>query len=214
MKKSFLKSSLLALLAMFSVNASALEIELQSVTAQSGGDAVDVEIYATIGANATTMNTLQFQILKEGLPAGLEITDLALNSEVFTGSKAAATLVSKKNFWGFTLDNDDPFGGTVSDGTKILMGTFKLKVPAGVDNGPISATLTKMLIANSANDANSEDLGSATATWTFTVGEATGINEVSAQNVNAPIYSISGARMNGNLQKGIYVQNGRKFIVK
>ena len=43
---------------------------------------------------------------------------------------------------------------------------------------------------------------------------------IAIQNVNdarqdAPIYNINGVRVNGNaLQKGIYIQNGKKFVVK
>jgi len=47
----------------------------------------------------------------------------------------------------------------------------------------------------------------------------TGINTVSVDedDANAPIYSIDGRKMNANRQslgKGIYIQNGKKFIVK
>ena len=51
-------------------------------------------------------------------------------------------------------------------------------------------------------------------------GGITGISDIEMkQNVmedeNAPIYNLNGVRMNGeNLPKGIYVKNGRKFIVK
>lgn len=49
-------------------------------------------------------------------------------------------------------------------------------------------------------------------------GDATGIAGVKADkeaDANAPIYSISGMRVNkANLQKGVYIQNGKKFVVK
>ncbi len=42
----------------------------------------------------------------------------------------------------------------------------------------------------------------------------TGINEVQAENsVNGPIYNLNGARVS-NPQKGVYIMNGRKVIVK
>lgn len=42
----------------------------------------------------------------------------------------------------------------------------------------------------------------------------TGINEVQADSAdNSPVYNLNGARVS-NLQKGVYVKNGRKFIVK
>lgn len=47
-----------------------------------------------------------------------------------------------------------------------------------------------------------------------TVGVAH-INASEKSDVNAPIYSISGMRVNkANLAKGVYIQNGKKFIVK
>ena len=45
-------------------------------------------------------------------------------------------------------------------------------------------------------------------------GEPTGITTV-ATDENAPIYNLQGIRMNGkNLPKGIYIQGGKKFMVK
>lgn len=60
----------------------------------------------------------------------------------------------------------------------------------------------------------------APAFFNINFGGITGIsNPEMKQNVmedeNAPIYNLQGVRMNGqNLPKGIYVKNGRKFIVK
>ncbi len=50
----------------------------------------------------------------------------------------------------------------------------------------------------------------------FGGGEATGINGVEkALDNDAPVYTIGGVRVNGqNLQKGLYIQNGKKFVVK
>ena len=50
-------------------------------------------------------------------------------------------------------------------------------------------------------------------------GGATGIKTINAntQNTaNAPIYSLNGVRMSSknNLPKGVYIQGGKKFVVK
>ena len=37
---------------------------------------------------------------------------------------------------------------------------------------------------------------------------------ITAEQDNAPVYSITGMRMNGKLPAGIYVKNGKKFVVK
>ena len=45
--------------------------------------------------------------------------------------------------------------------------------------------------------------------------EFTGINNaVSVAADNGDIYTISGQKVNGTLQKGVYVKNGKKFLVK
>lgn len=50
------------------------------------------------------------------------------------------------------------------------------------------------------------------------VGDVNAISNVNAAdkaNADAPVYNISGMRVNkNNLQKGIYIQNGKKFVVK
>ncbi len=47
-------------------------------------------------------------------------------------------------------------------------------------------------------------------------GETTAIESVlnNGVNVNAPIYDLSGRRVNNAVKGGIYIQNGKKFIVK
>ena len=45
---------------------------------------------------------------------------------------------------------------------------------------------------------------------------ATGINDVNAEQLdeNAPIYDLMGRRLNGKPSQGVYIQNGRKYIVR
>lgn len=49
--------------------------------------------------------------------------------------------------------------------------------------------------------------------FTFDFGESTGINEVKTAKADGAIYSISGVRV-AEPQKGVYIMNGRKVIVK
>ena len=47
------------------------------------------------------------------------------------------------------------------------------------------------------------------------IGDATGIESVGSEgNANAPIYDLAGRRVNTTTKGGIYIQNGKKFIVK
>jgi|GEM_PF-3201878 len=49
----------------------------------------------------------------------------------------------------------------------------------------------------------------------FNFGETTGIETlVPATDVNAPIYDLSGRRVLSTVKGGVYIQNGKKFIVK
>ena len=48
----------------------------------------------------------------------------------------------------------------------------------------------------------------------FIFGGTTAIESVINNNANAPIYDLSGRRVNNAVKGGIYIQNGKKFIVK
>jgi hypothetical protein len=48
----------------------------------------------------------------------------------------------------------------------------------------------------------------------FDLGETTAIENVVAEKDNAPIYDLTGRRVLNTAKGGIYIQNGKKFIVK
>lgn len=53
--------------------------------------------------------------------------------------------------------------------------------------------------------------------WTIKEFDSTGIEDVTMDVSDAPIYNMKGERMacsRKELQKGIYIQNGKKFVVK
>ncbi len=45
-------------------------------------------------------------------------------------------------------------------------------------------------------------------------GSTTGINRIAANTTNDEIYNLQGIRMKGNLKRGVYIQNGKKIVVK
>jgi hypothetical protein len=46
-------------------------------------------------------------------------------------------------------------------------------------------------------------------------GETTNIDAIDGKAIsNDAIYNLNGVRMSGKLQKGIYIQNGKKIVVK
>lgn len=48
----------------------------------------------------------------------------------------------------------------------------------------------------------------------FLFEETTGINKVETTNADTDVYTITGVKVNGAAQKGIYIQNGKKVVVK
>ncbi len=62
--------------------------------------------------------------------------------------------------------------------------------------------------------------GYAPAYLNVNFGGTTGISDIEMkqnviENENAPIYTLNGVRMNSeNLPKGIYIKNGKKFVIK
>lgn len=66
------------------------------------------------------------------------------------------------------------------------------------------------------NRAYLQSNGSSANTISMVFGDATGISDIltPADAVNAPIYDLSGRRVNKALKGGLYIQNGRKVIVK
>ena len=44
--------------------------------------------------------------------------------------------------------------------------------------------------------------------------EVTAIDGVTTEKADAPIYDLSGRRVLNTIKGGIYIQNGKKFIVK
>ena len=197
--------SLIAVLSMFATMSFAQSISFDEVTVAPGDETV-VKVYLTGAADGCS--GLGFRL--GGQPEGVTITNAELNKSVFTDAGASVSYnLNKKNVYIMNYSNNNQACTMTSDKTE--MGSFTIAATDKVAEGSITLDVTVIVVPNK-DSANNGTIDA--TTFTFTVGEATGINEVSAQNENAPIYSISGARMNGNLQKGIYVQNGRKFIVK
>ena len=89
---------------------------------------------------------------------------------------------------------------------------FTVEVADGTADGDYEMKVTNTELTYGDDPMAQETTAPAEFNIKVTVG-ATGIESVSVEN-NAPVYNLAGMLMNGNLQKGIYVQNGKKYIVK
>lgn len=96
--------------------------------------------------------------------------------------------------------------GWVSSATK---GTNFLKITSGstFNEGTMFAIAAEPAKEGRLNIVWRDEFGNDTE------AEATAIETVKNESENGPIYNLQGARVNGT-QKGVYIQNGKKFIVK
>lgn len=69
-------------------------------------------------------------------------------------------------------------------------------------------------ITNGAHKAYLDVEGSAAADFYLLFDEADGIKNATATQDSDEVYTISGVRINGQLQKGVYIKNGKKVIIK
>ncbi len=87
-------------------------------------------------------------------------------------------------------------------------------------NLTVGNTYTVTLSAFEASFLNAENVlkevypAPADAQFVITLIEPTGIEEVSTMENNGDCYNLMGVNVKNNLQKGVYVRNGKKFIVK
>ena len=200
MKKNFFRSAVLALFAMAST----------AVMGQVTVTITDV----TIEAGNTATATMAFE--GEGVKGfGFYVNAIAENKITFVGCEAiedafAGTASAKAGKF-----NEKKQRTTVSvkddDGEIMIPGDFltlTFQAAEDVAEGEYEATIAD--VRPSLSDGTEAKLGD--ITFKVTVG-STGIEAIEVIN-NAPVYNLNGMLMNGNLQKGVYVQNGKKFIVK
>ena len=144
-----------------------------------------------------------------------EQTAVPANTGVVLKGAAATTTLN-------IVDNASEIGSNSLQGTcRPVESTGKLVLGVGNEHGTIgfyvpSATLTE-LAANKAY-LNRGDITSASPAIAMNFGgEATGIGAVLGEEgieSNAPVFDLSGRRVMQTVKGGLYIQNGKKFIVK
>ena len=144
-----------------------------------------------------------------------EQTAVPANTGVVLKGAAATTTLN-------IVDNASEIGSNSLQGTcRPVASTGKLVLGEGNESHTIgfyvpSTTLTE-LAANKAY-LNESDITSASGAIAMNFGgEATGIGAVLGEEgieSNAPVFDLSGRRVMQTVKGGLYIQNGKKFIVK
>lgn len=86
--------------------------------------------------------------------------------------------------------------------------TITLKA-ADTFSGSATVDVKTIRISDKAAKSYSQD----DTSFTITAGGADGISSISAADNNAPVYNLAGQKVN-NAQKGVYIQNGKKVVMK
>ena len=134
-------------------------------------------------------------------------------------------LKGKKGTYQFEIVDDDE---VISEPISDLLGTdketyiaeenYKFYMLSTKNNNPATVgfyyqTENGESINNAAHKCYLK-VAAANAPMSFTFIDPTGINEVTTTIDNNEVYSISGVRVNNAQQKGIYIINGKKVVVK
>jgi hypothetical protein len=201
MKKNFFKGAVLALFAMVSTAAMGQTITCTDVTIAAGGEAA-----ATLTLTGDNVLGMQMYL------SGNELDNASLKA---TGCEEIdGAFPGEADFGCKYKDSKKRYTITVSDkeGNKIVAGDFmKINFSAASDFAAGEYNLV-LNVPEISLEGGSVKEDHADISFKLTVG-STGIEAIEVLN-NAPVYNLNGMLMNGNLQKGVYVQNGKKFIVK
>lgn len=146
------------------------------------------------------------------LPAGLEITK-AVGSTLTKDEDGETThSISKPTLkgdaWKLLIYSADMNAFPKNQGS---VAKLTIKVAAGFVGG--EAVCKNILF--SCTDQSAFDSAKGVDGESFVIAETTGINDVNAKgiDVNAPMYNMQGVQVK-SATKGVFIQNGKKYIVK
>ena len=202
MKKNFFKGAVLALFAMVSTSAMAQSVSISDATVESGSTG---SATATLDTGGKEVLGFQFYLSGDKIDGASLVAEVEAIDEGFNADPNVkiSKFNTKKNRYTITVSNSD--NEPMNDGD-----FMKINFTAAEDlaEGEYNLTLNVAEIII----AGSDPIEQGDVAFKVTVG-STGIEAIEVIN-NAPVYNLNGMLMNGNLQKGVYVQNGKKFIVK
>ncbi len=173
--------------------------------------------------------------------AKVSTDDIAANTPLVVNTETAGYYLipakSEVNTANTDISPNNYYATTASNGIKFV-GSFVNEVPSGdyaagtncVNYGITTdgtkfakmadTTKTNYYRAFISDQRSGSGVGYAPAYLNVNFGGITGISDIEIkqnvmENDNAPIYNLNGVRMNAdNLPKGIYIKNGKKFVIK
>ena len=204
MKKNFFRTAFLAVFALASTTVfGQVTMSLTDAKAEAGGTGEAI-ISLDFDAESAPVFSLGFYVYQDET-AKITIEGVEAIEDAFNGT-AAATCKFKESKKRYTFSITDTEGEVFNPGD-----LAKITVKAADD-----AAEGDYILRVEDIEASMKGLDPATPAnmeLKVTVGP-TGIEAISLEQCNAPVYNLNGMLMNGNLQKGVYVQHGKKFIVK
>lgn len=150
------------------------------------------------------------------VPAGVEVvggkeSTLTTGLDEFDEPVAIHSVATsaKDGYYKVLINNTT---NTLFSGKKGSVAQINLKVAAGFVGG---VAQFKNVIFACVTSPNPFDTTKGVDSEEFVVAETTGINDVNAKgiDVNAPMYNMQGVQVK-SATKGVFIQNGKKYIVK
>ena len=200
MKKIFFKGAALALFAMFSTNVMAQSISITDASVEAGGTGE-----AIVSVTGDNVKGCQLYLSGDGIDGESLVPSLEAIEDAYESSADLSLSKFNTKKSRYTILVSDKEGGVLTAG-EFLKIIFTAK--EGLAEGDYNLNLNVAEI----NLTEGDPIEQGDVAFKVTVGP-TGIEAIEVIN-NAPVYNLNGMLMNGNLQKGVYVQNGKKFIVK
>lgn len=212
MKKNFFKFAAFAMLAMVSTSAMADDVlKANDATAKAGETGT---FTLSMETDKTNVKNLMFNITYVDETKGEEeqairITEMKPIDSAFPGgADPQLSHKDKKHSYKVVLglkDVDESIqAGDIAE--------FTVSVTEGTADGDYEMKVNNTELTYGDDPMAQETTAPAEFTIKVSVG-ATGIENISVVKENTPVYNLAGQQIN-NLQKGVYVRNGKKFIVK
>ena len=165
------------------------------------GDGTVTKYITGTESNGATLTETDAMMLASG--EGVLLNGKAGTYKVYTHSQLAPKKNEDNKLVGCSADTSVPEGAYVMQNQD---GKVAFYIVSASD--PITCPAGKAYLTGLSSEAKA---------LFFNDGEATGINATAADGEGAEkdIYTLSGVKVNkANLTKGIYIMNGKKFIVK